>query len=519
MTRTASTITRIVAVAVLLACAAPTARADEAGNSGADEAGFKAIFNGQDLTGWEGKPEFWSVKDGAIVGQTTAENPTRGNTFLIWRDGEVDDFELRLKFRIQGGNSGVQYRSKDLGNFVVGGYQADFEAGDKWNGTLYEEKGRGVLAARGQRVTITPDGNRQQGEPVGDPDELGKVVKKGDWNEYTIIARGNHLIQKINGQLMCEVIDEQAGKRAMSGILALQLHAGPPMTVEFKDIRLKRLKLADGRKKLVMVAGRPSHGPGAHEFNAGVKLLRRCLEESVPKLLVTSYHSGWPNDPTAFDNADAIFLYMDGGSGHPVIQRNRLAEIDALMRQGVGLACAHYAVEVPKEKGGPEFLQWIGGYFEMYWSVNPHWLMQKEHVKLASDHPITRGVEPFAMQDEWYYHMRFREGMEGVTAILSAIPPEVTRQRGDGPHSGNPHVRARSGMPEVLAWAAERPDGGRGFGFTGGHFHMNWGDDNFRKLVLNALVWVSGLEVPPDGVPSTVTEAQLQENLDPKGRR
>ena len=129
----------------------------------AEEEGFKSIFNGKDLSGWEGKPEFWSVRDGAITGETTAENPTKGNTFLIWRDGKVDDFELRLKFRIVNGNSGIQYRSKDLGDFVVGGYQADFEAGKTYSGILYEERGRGILAERGQKVVIQPDGEKKGG--------------------------------------------------------------------------------------------------------------------------------------------------------------------------------------------------------------------------------------------------------------------------------------------------------------------------------------------------------------------
>jgi hypothetical protein len=139
--------------------------------------------------------------------------------------------------------------------------------------------------------------------------------------------------------------------------------------------------------------------------------------------------------------------------------------------------------------------------------------------RLAQDHPITRGVAPFEINDEWYYHMRFRENMEGVTPILSAVPPDSTRQRPDGPHSGNPTVRARKGEREILAWAAERPDGGRGFGYTGGHFHRNWGEANNRKLFLNALLWTAKAEVPDNGVESQVSSDDLAANLDPKGRR
>lgn len=488
-----------------------------AGRAETDDAGFATIFNGQNLDGWEGKPEFWRVEDGAIVGETTAEKPTKGNTFLIWRQGVLDDFDLRLLYRLTGGNSGVQYRSREfdeVGPFVVGGYQGDFESGAKYSGILYEERGRGILALRGQRVTINADGTKTPGEPIGSAEDLQKTIKSGDWNELRIVAQGPKLQHFINGQLMSETIDQQQGKLSAEGILALQLHAGPPMKAEFKDIRLKRLKLADSRKKLVLVAGRPSHGPGQHEHRAGVLLLEQCLDAAGLPLVTASYFKGWPDDPSAFDNADAIFFFADGGSGHPVLQSSRLAQIDALSKRGVGIACLHYAVEVPKEKGGPDFLNWLGGYFEPHWSVNPHWKLA--HTELAQGHPIVRGVRPFETQDEWYYHMRFREPPTGLTMILTAVPPDDTRARPDGPHSNNPTVRAEKGSRETLAWAFERPEGGRGFGCTGAHFHDNWRNDDFRRMMLNALVWTSGLEVPAEGVASSVTPEQLAANLDDK---
>jgi len=465
--------------------------------------GFKSIFNGQNLDGWDGDPKFWSVKDGMIVGQTTQENPTKGNTFLIWRGGTVDDFVLKLKYRIVGGNSGIQYRSREVDPWVISGYQGDFEAGDMFSGILYEEKARGILALRGQKVTLH-EGGSKVAEQVTDSKELQKHIKKEDWNEYEITAQGNHLIHKINGQVTAEVIDNEKDKRAESGLLALQLHAGPPMTVEFKDIELKRTRLADGRKKIVMVAGRPSHGPGDHEFNAGVKLLQKCLDK-VPGVVAASYYNGWPNDPTAFDNADTILLYMDGGSGHPVIQRNRLAEIDQLMKRGVGLACVHYAVEVPKEKGGPDLTNWIGGYYETGYSINPHW--DGKFSELPK-HPVTSGVHPFTINDEWYYNIRFPEGNQGITPLLVATPPDASR--------GTEAARSHPGREEIVAWTIERPTGGRGFGFTGGHNHENWGNDDFRKFVLNALLWTAGAEVPAEGVASEVSEDELKQNLDKK---
>lgn len=236
------------AAALLLAVSAAPALAADA------ESGFEPLFNGKDLSGWEGLERFWSVQDGAITGQTSRDNPTRGNTFLVWKGGPVADFELRLSYKIipnnnrTFANSGIQYRSQiaDAKNFVVGGYQADMEAAKSYSGILYEERGRGILAQRGQKVVITADPDSPNKPKITVTGSLGKSediqakIKSEDWNEYTIIARGNHLQQFINGQQTVDVIDEQESKAAKSGILALQLHQGEPMTVQFKDIRLKK---------------------------------------------------------------------------------------------------------------------------------------------------------------------------------------------------------------------------------------------------------------------------------------
>jgi hypothetical protein len=208
----------------------------------ADDEGYQCLFDGKTLDGWEGKSQFWSVRDGAITGQTTKENPTKGNTFIIWRGGKPADFELTLKFRIVGGNSGIQYRSVERDDFVVGGYQADFEAGDRYIGILYEEKGRGILALRGHKVVIDEDGKKETVGETCDEEKMLASIKKEGWNEYTIVAKGNHLVQKINGFTTVDVTDNQTSKSRADGILALQLHQGPPMLVQFKDIRLKCLK-------------------------------------------------------------------------------------------------------------------------------------------------------------------------------------------------------------------------------------------------------------------------------------
>jgi 3-keto-disaccharide hydrolase len=206
----------------------------------ADE--YQALFDGKSLAGWEGNTKFWSAKDGTITGQTTRENPTPANTFLIWRGGEVKDFELHVKFKIVGGNSGIQYRSVDKGNHVVNGYQADIDSGDTYIGILYEEGGRGILAQRGEKVEIAADGKKTVTGKTGESKEIAAAVKKEDWNDYVVIAKGNQLTQKINGLTTVEVIDNESNKAKSTGILALQLHAGQPMTVQFKDIMYKVLK-------------------------------------------------------------------------------------------------------------------------------------------------------------------------------------------------------------------------------------------------------------------------------------
>ena len=212
-----------------------------------------SIFNGKDLTGWDGDPRLWSVKDGVIRGQTTLTNPARGNTFLIWRDGKLKDFELKIKFRIQNGNSGIQYRSKEVDKWVVGGYQAEVENNPGKVGFLYHEAGRGWLVNVGDLMVIDEKGEKEVVGNVSDVDELIKAgyYKDKDWNEYHIIAQGNHLKHYLNGYETMELIDndrltnpddpKDRNGAAREGILALQIHAGPPMIVEFKDISVRHL--------------------------------------------------------------------------------------------------------------------------------------------------------------------------------------------------------------------------------------------------------------------------------------
>ncbi|MCY2997870.1 MAG: ThuA domain-containing protein [Planctomycetota bacterium] len=279
-------------------------------------------------------------------------------------------------------------------------------------------------------------------------------------------------------------------------------------------------------KRIVLIAGRPSHPPRMHEFNAGVQLLARCLQETGLPVRVDISLNGWPKDESVLDRADAIVFYMDGGGGHEAVQESgrRLKKIDELAGKGVGIGCMHYAVEIVSDQAGKEFKKWIGGHYEHMFSCNPMW--SPEFSQLP-EHPITRGVEPFSVKDEWYFNMRFVNDLPGASPadsssgkfvpILVAAPSDAVR---NGPYvyppGPYPHIQANLGRAEAMLWTVERPDSGRGFGFTGGHFHNNWGNDSFRKLILNACLWLAKAEIPEKGVASKVTQEQLDANLDPK---
>ena len=266
------------------------------------------------------------------------------------------------------------------------------------------------------------------------------------------------------------------------------------------------------KKKILLVSGRKSHGYGSHEFNAGNLLMAKLLESRFDGLTAVVFLAGaWPR-PEDFEAADSVVIFCDGGGGHLV--NKHLDEFDKLMKQGVGAAFLHYGVETVEGRPSAMFIEWIGGHFERFWSVNPHWVA--EFAELP-EHPITRGVEPFQANDEWYFHMRFRPGMAGVTPILSAVAPARTMRRPDGAHSGNPQVRqaVNARIPQHVAWAFDRPDGGRGFGFTGLHHHWNLADDDFRKTLLNAIAWTAKIEVPADGIiTARPTQAELEANQD-----
>lgn len=278
--------------------------------------------------------------------------------------------------------------------------------------------------------------------------------------------------------------------------------------------------------KIVIVAGKPSHPPRMHEFNAGVRLLYECLKGS--NLRAEFSLNGWPQDEAVFQDAAAVIFFMDGGRGHEVVKEDgrRLKVIDQWAAKGVGLGFMHYGVEVVPEQAGKELKRWIGGHYEHELSCNPIW---EPSFDSFPDHPITRGVKPFKVKDEWYFNMRFVNDIAGnepanvdgmkFVPILVAKPSDETR---DGPYvypkGPYGHIQKNKGRAETMMWTVERPDGGRGMGFTGGHFHDNWSNDNFRKVILNSFYWLAKVDVPEGGVQSSVTTDEINANLDPKGK-
>lgn len=203
------------------------------------EAGFVSMFNGKDLKGWEGKPGGWWVENGCITSCSTKEKPCVKHHYLYWRTAEPADFILRFKYKLIGGNSGVQIRSETRPDWDTWGYQADMEAGTQWTGCLFQHD-RGGVVMRGYKADISEDGTRKE-KTFASGDELQKKIKQDDWNDYEIIAKGSTVILKINGQLMCEVDDRDKKLACRKGLIAMQMHPGPPMNVQFRDLRIKIL--------------------------------------------------------------------------------------------------------------------------------------------------------------------------------------------------------------------------------------------------------------------------------------
>jgi hypothetical protein len=262
------------------------------------------------------------------------------------------------------------------------------------------------------------------------------------------------------------------------------------------------------KKKIVLIAGSRSHASGEHEFRAGCLLLAKILnEQSGLDVEAVVVGRDWPKNKEVLDDADAVFIFADGTSGIA----GQWEYLDGLAKKGVGFTFMHYAVHPSPQQGREYYQPWIGGAMESGWSVNPHWVAD---MKINQDHEISNGVpETVTCLDEFYYNMRFVDDREKVLDLITAVPTRKNMYRYI--NLWNKHGVEGLDKVQTLMWGYERPNGGRGVGFTGGHYHHGWAIDGFRTAVLNAIVWSAGLKVPEGGVVSRpLTEDDLNANLD-----
>jgi type 1 glutamine amidotransferase len=263
--------------------------------------------------------------------------------------------------------------------------------------------------------------------------------------------------------------------------------------------------------KIVLVAGKASHAPGHHEYFAGLALLADMLRQhkGVWPVMV---RDGWPRDPRILEGARSIVFYADGGKGHPILTGDHMDVLQKYIDRGAGFACIHYGVNFPKEVSD-RIVTWLGGHYHPEISSSPATTWVADYKSLPR-HPVTRGLKPFVLKDEWYFNMRFVDGMKGVTPLLKAVPPEEARTSED--------AKKHPGREEITAWAYERPNKGRSFGTTAGHYHDNWGDESLRRLVTNGILWTAKIDPPRAGAAVKLDPADLKKNLDwkpPKPKR
>ncbi len=306
-------------------------------------------------------------------------------------------------------------------------------------------------------------------------------------------------VSRLEGRGIFSVWFGQMMKRIAS-ILAMTALLSVPATCE-----------ESAATKIVFIAGAKSHGSGDHEFRAGCMLLAKALnEQSGLPVKAEVVGPDWGKDKSVMDGVDGVVVYCDASTAI----KNDMEFLDSLAKKGVGLMFMHYAVHPTVEVGEKYYRPWMGAAMEDDFSVNPHWLAE---LKVMPGHPISQGVpEKFESFDEFYYNMRFIKDRAKVLDLVTAIP---TRERmRNYINMWNWHGAEGMDSPQSMMWGYERQDGGRGVGFTGGHYHCNWALDGFRTVVLNAIVWCAGMEVPEGGVKSEkVTEDQLNENLDDYG--
>ena len=508
----------------------------------ADEAGFEPIFDGQTLDQWDGNPKFWRVEEGAITGETTKENPTDGNTFIVWRGGQLGDFELKLQYKIVGGNSGIQYRSFEVAEkpWVIGGYQADFEAGDRYSGILYGERFRGILGDRGQETVVRRNKDDDKVEvdvvgSVGDSDAIQAKIRKEEWNDYHIVARGYRFEHRINGVTTVKVTDRDSAVRRAWGLLALQLHAGPAMKVQFRDIRLKRLT-ADDLPQHVEYPGREGPGKGKRiVLISGDDEYRS--EETLPQLgKILSQHHGFDAtvlfsiDPKtgvinpeekanipgleALEQADLMVIFTRFRHLSP----ERMQYVESYLQKGkpvIGLRTATHGFNAPaeSESGKWSYNSQIEGYKDGFgrvvlgetW-VNHHGHHGKEStrgviVPAERAHPILRGVHDiWGPTDVYGVRLPLPHGCKPLVLgqVLRGMQPS------DDPVSGEKNDPM---MPIAWTMPYHLPGGTGGVSFTTTMgASQDFESEGLRRMLVNACYWAVGLG---DAIPAEGTNVDL----------
>ena len=320
-----------------------------------------------------------------------------------------------------------------------------------------------------------------------------------------------HLCPIVNCDILAHLVDYRSGEnmdrftsRILGALLCLCSCFTADVCAQGNNIPAK------DKKKIVFIGGPKSHGYGMHTHTASSKLLAKWLNEYVNDVQCVVYTDGWPENVDPLKDTDCLFIYCDGGGAHIAIPH--LASLKKYVERGGNLIMFHYAIEVPVGEPGDFFLDALGGYYETFFTVTKGFVGEFKTIPV---HPITRGIVPFSLPDEMYFNIRFRPELKGVTPLMSCVPPDYLREEEHGPISGNPTVSREKGKLEHIAWCVERPDGGRGFVYTGGHIHWNWAHPLFRKLILNAVAWTDGCEVPKNGivVPNPTWEELLQNQV------
>ena len=442
----------------LLLCALPL-RAAELGE-------WQSIYNGKNLEGWEAiqyagpgevKIEGGNIHMGMGVALTgiryTNELPkTNYEISVTAKKIEGQDFFAAITFPVKDSHA----------TFVNGG----------WGGALVGISSLDRMDASENETTTF------------------YKFEKNKWYHFVVRVLDNKIQAWIDNE---KVVDINIAEREVS-MRPGEIEASVPFAISnyqttgaIKEVKIRRIPA--NVKKFAFLAGKKSHGPGEHEYEQGLRLLQREIEQNSGLVAVdTDFHlMGWPVDETDLNDADTIVIFCDGSDhnrdDHPIVKYERWRQLERHMERGAGLVCIHYTVFVPNEEVGPKFLEWLGGYFDYQsGSGENKWFSKIEtrdyEVKLPNpNHPICNGVEPFKVKEEFYFNIRFPESKDRLTQIASFDPE-------------------KKDWSKVVGWAYERDNGGRSFGYTGGHFHSNWENDEVRRMLLNAILWTAKVEPP-----------------------